>query len=1057
MKARFLFILLSLSYTLVSYGQISGIVFRDFNSNGVKNNTATFNEPFVSGVMVKAYNSAGTQVGSTTTNSSGAYSFTGLTLPLRIEFTGFQTTDYSSVKGSGSNTSVQFYSAASTTANFGINYPSDYSMDNPRIAVSCFVNGDNLVAGSSAAQGDALVAFNYETSNKTVIGTAGQVGAVWGEAYHRQSDKYFFASFGKRHSNWGPLGPNGIYVTTSGKTVAGTGNTSSFVNLQAVNPAFNAGSPVRDFSPGGGDKTQPNYDSNMVTAVGTSGLGDLDVSDDGQYLYTVNLNDRKVWRIEVGSTGTAPTSASQIVAYSSLPNPCTNSTFRPFALKYYRGEIYVGGVCDGVTDLTNPSSAVNRNNLKATVYKTNGSTAPGGAVWTQVFEMPLTFNRNANLNVGSAATASYPYTDPNGTNNALSISSWHPWARSWSDMILNFSDTKPYYPQPMLTDIEFDIDGSMILGFCDREGHQVGTQNLTPTGNPAEYGTAPGDILRVFNNNGTFVLENNGTAGTLTTGGSGNGDGPGGGEYYFQDRFQLGAGTYGASLDPSNHDENSLGGLALWPGSGEVVNSVFDPKDAWESGGVRWYSNSDGTVQDALTLYVAIDASAFGKAAGIGDPELATGTAPIEIGNRVWVDTDGDGIQDAGEAALSGVTVQLVKNGTVIATATTDATGNYYFSNGAGTSTSSAIYNITQLMANMQYIVRIPNVQGGSKQGALGTNTLTVANADATSNGDLRDSDGLLVGNNAEVTVLTTDIPIAGANNHTFDFGFTPAPTCTVGITCNPLPQTSCTPPNGSATTIVTGAQGNVTYLWSSGETTSSITGKAAGTYTVTVTDDFLPGCTATCQAVVANGTVNPTCSITVNSQPSCATLNGGSVTVVPSPAGTYSYVWNTGATTATVNNLTGGTYMVTVTNTSTSCTGVCQVTLDTPTNCCNINTITIQSLECLDNGTPSLMTDNRLRIGMVAYNSNTSLTTYNVSVNGGTTITPTSGTYGALTYFTLGPGTGGSGATYTLTLTDSVTSGCTSQIQVISPMDCVPATQCPTPECGTATIQVNI
>ena len=150
---------------------------------------------------------------------------------------------------------------------------------------------------------------------------------------------------------------------------------------------------------------------------------------------------------------------------------------------------------------------------------------------------------------------------------------------------------------------------------------------------------------------------------------------------------------------------------------------------------------------------------------------------------------------------------------------------------------------------------------------------------------------------------LTTDIPIAGATT-IIDFGFTQHPhTCTVGITCNPLPQTSCTPPNGSATTIVTGAQRKCHMLqWSSGGQ-RGITGKATGTYTATVTDDFLPGCTATCQAVVENGTVNPTCSITVNSQPSCATLNGGSVTVVPSPAGTYSHVWNTGATTATVNN----------------------------------------------------------------------------------------------------------------------------------------------------------
>lgn len=37
---------------------------------------------------------------------------------------------------------------------------------------------------------------------------------------------------------------------------------------------------------------------------------------------------------------------------------------------------------------------------------------------------------------------------------------------------------------------------------------------------------------------------------------------------------------------------------------------------------------------------------------------------------------------------------------------------------------------------------------------------------------DVRDSDGAIVGTSAEALVLTTQIPVSGANNHTFDFGF---------------------------------------------------------------------------------------------------------------------------------------------------------------------------------------------------------------------------------------------------------------------------------------------
>ena len=65
------------------------------------------------------------------------------------------------------------------------------------------------------------------------------------------------------------------------------------------------------------------------------------------------------------------------------------------------------------------------------------------------------------------------------------------------------------------------------------------------------------------------------------------------------------------------------------------------------------------------------------------------GTA--SIGDRLWYDTDGDGTQDIGEPALSGVTVQLRDAfGTLITTDTTDGSGIYGFGNlDAGT------YNVT--------------------------------------------------------------------------------------------------------------------------------------------------------------------------------------------------------------------------------------------------------------------------------------------------------------------------------------------------------------------------
>ena len=61
------------------------------------------------------------------------------------------------------------------------------------------------------------------------------------------------------------------------------------------------------------------------------------------------------------------------------------------------------------------------------------------------------------------------------------------------------------------------------------------------------------------------------------------------------------------------------------------------------------------------------------------------GFTPIptgSIGDFVWNDTNGDGVQDPGETGIPGVTITLYdSNGDVIATTTTDDNGNYVFDN----------------------------------------------------------------------------------------------------------------------------------------------------------------------------------------------------------------------------------------------------------------------------------------------------------------------------------------------------------------------------------------
>ncbi|MBD2667016.1 SdrD B-like domain-containing protein, partial [Richelia sinica] len=65
------------------------------------------------------------------------------------------------------------------------------------------------------------------------------------------------------------------------------------------------------------------------------------------------------------------------------------------------------------------------------------------------------------------------------------------------------------------------------------------------------------------------------------------------------------------------------------------------------------------------------------------------GVPTVKIGDRVWYDTNGNGVQDTGELGVSGVTVKLLNQaGSTISTATTDSNGLYQFTANANSTYS---------------------------------------------------------------------------------------------------------------------------------------------------------------------------------------------------------------------------------------------------------------------------------------------------------------------------------------------------------------------------------
>ena len=729
---------------------ITGTVFSDPDADGIRDS----GELGFAGVVVSAYGVTGSlaaqtaacgtaaiaipanppgipspiNVAACAVGSVGSYTLSGLTVSAdyRVEFTWNDPLLFAGAEGSESLGAVRFATEGATGVNQGVNYPEDYCQNNPRIIAGCYVFPPpfNVLPPWDPSRTDQLISSWLYSSRFTTATNAeihphdadadyGDLGHVLGVTVHRSTRKVFFGAIASPTWDDGALGMGGIYTA----------------DYTGTDDAFVPGS-VTEFVDLNGDDALPGDDlvdltnqfpvtAGVLDRFGEQGLGGVDFSADDEILWAVNMGNGRLIRMVVGDPPVAP-GAAEISEVDITGHGCSNGRFRPGAVEVHRGNVFVGGVCD--------ASGGSSTDLRVVVLEYDG------ASFTSRLSAPFDFQTNQIFPLASFGMA------------------------EWSNI------DSATAPQPFLTNLAFDDDGSLILGLMPRVMYNA-------------FAQTSGWLLRAqVDAGGSFALESGGVSGPYTSTArsawTGSGftpanpplsEGPGGG-YFFENGIFSGAFAL-PPFDPPNsatyHSTLFSSGLTVVSGTGEIAAGFTDPLSI-NAFGVRYLDRDNGR---------AVAGVQFGgiKVSLVSDVDAICQTSPLEIGNRVWCDTDGNGVQDPGETGPAGVDVVLTCGADSPVTATTSADGRYLFTDALYGSVNGG--GVIPRGGSCTVSVATVGANGTTIAGACGTvNPSPLDAGGADDGGDLRDSDGM-----GAVSAVVASVAIGdnGENQHTIDFGFT--------------------------------------------------------------------------------------------------------------------------------------------------------------------------------------------------------------------------------------------------------------------------------------------
>jgi len=500
----------------------------------------------------------------------------------------------------------------------------DISDKEPRIVTTCFVNQLN----EPRLTGTAVVAYDLnapplsvdQTTQKYILANHGQVGPTYGVSYRWENDDLFVGSFYKRLTQMTER--NGtrdslatvFRLATVIKSIK-EGNdpapvSSTFIDLDQYADVLGLTAPVagvdnHSYNDMGG---LSDNDVAVIPETLKKGLGDIDISNDGVYIFVVNLYDKYLYKIPILKDGVVTdytdsldTRANSIARFNLVQMARNiydrniiidnygfplksdiikgDKNLRPFGLKYYHGRIYFSITnteefkTDGTVHTSQLSVLNARKDLFASVFSFDGCSSD-----TLKHEITLKLD----------------YSRDSSTDN------WLPWSNDFD----NITNDTNFTHQAILSDIEFDVPEcesnksvNMIIGFRNRYADMY-LEGIQPVGPEPQ---AEGDMLRVLQNGDKWVME------PLS-------------RQVFSEYFE----------DFNKHNESCEGAIAVSKTRKLVFSTFLDPINFQSSGWASFFAPSGedlvgGKKERLVEVFFGssgVNSPFFDKANGLGDLEI---------------------------------------------------------------------------------------------------------------------------------------------------------------------------------------------------------------------------------------------------------------------------------------------------------------------------------------------------------------------------------------------------------------------------------------------------